>query len=83
VPPAPRAVWMGSIPSLEELRAKYAVDEVHYVDGMAAVLQSMDPPSIHVLDGVNTDRCGGLGGVGWGGGGRGGSEMMWRSAPRP
>jgi hypothetical protein len=42
-------------------QAKYAVDEVHYVDEMAAVLASLAPPCLHVLSGaVNTDRRAGL-----------------------
>jgi hypothetical protein len=39
-------------------QAKYAVDEVRYVDELAAVLEELAPPSLHVLTGgVNTDRC--------------------------
>lgn len=38
---------------------RYGVDEVRYVDELAAVLAELAPPCLHVLDGgVNTDRCG-------------------------
>lgn len=51
-------VWMGPIQGPEHYKAKYAVDEVAYVDDMAAVLKAASPPCLHVLSGTNTDRCG-------------------------
>jgi hypothetical protein len=39
-------------------QAKYAVDEVRYVDELATVLEELAPPLLHVLTGgINTDRC--------------------------
>ena len=43
--------------SLEELTAKYAVDEVHYVGDMTGVLAGLKPVCLHVLEGINSDRC--------------------------
>ncbi len=41
---------------LEEYKAKYAVDEVHYVEDMPKVLAQLQPISVHLLSGTNTDR---------------------------
>ncbi|PNW81055.1 hypothetical protein CHLRE_07g342920v5 [Chlamydomonas reinhardtii] len=49
------AVWMGKLKSLEEWRAKYGVDAVHWVDEMADVIRGLQPPCLHVLHGKNTD----------------------------
>ncbi len=39
------------------MQAKYGVNEVRYVDELAAVLDELAPPCLHVLDGgTNTDR---------------------------
>eukprot|EP00873_Tetraselmis_striata_P011670 jgi/Tetstr1/431934/TSEL_021422.t2 len=54
--PPEHAVWMGAIDSPEFNRDKYGVDEVHYVDEMAAVLRAAEPPCLHTLAGTNTDR---------------------------
>ena len=48
---------MGKLKSLEEWRAKYGVDAVHWVDEMADVIRGLQPPCLHVLHGKNTDRC--------------------------
>jgi len=53
--PPEHAVWMGAIDSPEFNRDKYGVDEVHYVDEMAAVLRAAEPPCLHTLAGTNTD----------------------------
>lgn len=45
-------------PCLHARQAKYCVDEVHYTSDMAAVLRATQPPCLHVLAGVNTDRYG-------------------------
>jgi hypothetical protein len=37
--------------------AAAAVDEVHYVEDVAAVLAAAGAPQLHLLQGVNTDRC--------------------------
>lgn len=42
--------------SLEDFKAKFAVDEAHYVGDMANVLASLQPVCLHLLGGVNTDR---------------------------
>jgi hypothetical protein len=62
--PASYAVWMGHIATPEEIRARYAVDEVHYVDEMADVLSSLSPPCLHLLCSTNSDRS--LGIATWG-----------------
>eukprot|EP00879_Flechtneria_rotunda_P019525 GHRR01020510.1.p1 GENE.GHRR01020510.1~~GHRR01020510.1.p1 ORF type:complete len:411 (+),score=104.36 GHRR01020510.1:394-1626(+) len=48
-------VWMGPIQGPDYYRAKYAVDEVAYLQDIAAVLEAAGPPCIHVLQGTNTD----------------------------
>lgn len=55
--PEAYAVWMGRLRTPAECQATYAVDEVHYVDELAAVLQGLGAPCLHVLTGTNTDRC--------------------------
>lgn len=53
------ALALHSVPSARTVavQAKYAVDEVRYVDELAAVLEELAPPCLHVLTGgVNTDR---------------------------
>lgn len=51
--PPEYAVWMGPIMSLEDLKDKYAVDEVLYVDDMPAKLNST--ATLLTLRGVNSD----------------------------
>jgi len=53
--PPEHAVWMGPIDTPEEVREKYCVDEVHYVDDLASVLAESAPPVLHTLVGVNSD----------------------------
>lgn len=54
--PPEYAVWMGRILTPAELQARYAVEEVRYCDELAAALEELAPPCLHVLDGgVNTD----------------------------
>ena len=43
---------------LKDYQAKYAVDHVHYVEDIPQVLAKLNPVSLHVLSGTNTDRCG-------------------------
>jgi hypothetical protein len=57
--PASYGVWMGVIQGPDYYKAKYAVDDVAYVDDMAAVLAAAGAPCIHLLSGTNTDRCAG------------------------
>lgn len=44
------------VQGLEEYKAKYAVDEVHYTEDMPKVLAQLQPVSVHLLSGTNTDR---------------------------
>jgi Xaa-Pro dipeptidase len=44
---------MGRIPTLEDVRAKYAVQRVAYVDQLAASLAAA--PVVHLLSGLNSD----------------------------
>ncbi|XP_068083318.1 xaa-Pro dipeptidase [Anabrus simplex] len=53
--PAEYAVWMGHIATPEEIRCRYDVDEVRYVDEIADVLRNMEPSVLLTLSGVNTD----------------------------
>jgi Xaa-Pro dipeptidase len=53
--PESYAVWMGRIQPPEHFREHYAVDEVRYADEIAAVLQTMKPAVLLLLEGVNTD----------------------------
>jgi hypothetical protein len=55
--PASYGVWMGVIQGPDYYKAKYAVDDVAYVDDMASVLAAAAAPCIHLLSGTNTDRC--------------------------
>ena len=53
--PADYAIWMGRIPSLDEYKTKYEVDECHYVDEITKILQDQNPEALLVLNGVNSD----------------------------
>ena len=44
------------VQGLEEYKAKYAVDEVHYIEDMPKMLAQLQPVSVHLLSGTNTDR---------------------------
>jgi hypothetical protein len=55
--PASYGVWMGVIQGPDYYKAKYAVDEVAYIDDMASVLAAAGAPCVHLLAGTNTDRC--------------------------
>jgi len=54
LPPA-YAVWMGKIPSCDEVREKYGVEEVHYVDELKDYINKASPSVIYTLRGKNTD----------------------------
>lgn len=45
-----------ALQSLDEYKAKYAVDEVHYTEDMASVLSGLNPARLHLLCGTNSDR---------------------------
>jgi Xaa-Pro dipeptidase len=53
--PEDYATWMGQIYPREHLQRKYAVDEVHYTDEIAQVLEKKKPPMLLTLYGRNTD----------------------------
>ncbi|XP_033095698.1 xaa-Pro dipeptidase-like isoform X2 [Anneissia japonica] len=53
--PEEYAIWMGVILPKSHFKEKYAVDEVHYVEEIADVLESMNPSMLLTLRGVNTD----------------------------
>lgn len=48
---------MGEILGPEHNRLRYSVDAVHYTDEMAEVLRALKAPALHLLSGVNSDRC--------------------------
>lgn len=41
---------------LDDYKAKYAVDEVHFTEDMGHVLSRLKPVTLHLLCGTNTDR---------------------------
>ena len=45
-----------ALQSLDEYKAKYAVDEVHYTENIARVLSGLNPVRLHLLCGTNSDR---------------------------
>jgi len=49
------ATWMGSIPTAETMRLKYAVDECYYADEIASVMESFGADRLLCLYGMNTD----------------------------
>lgn len=49
------AVWMGPLWTLSDFKAKYEVDEVHYVDNIAKVLKGLNPTELLTLYGKNSD----------------------------
>ncbi len=49
------AVWMGRIHPPEHVLARYAVDEVVYVEELPAILARLDPKPLLLLQGRNTD----------------------------
>lgn len=53
--PESYAVWMGRIHPPQHFREHYAVDDVRYADELAAVLGSLKPAVLLLLEGVNTD----------------------------
>ncbi|KAK2173550.1 hypothetical protein NP493_868g03000 [Ridgeia piscesae] len=53
--PAEYAVWMGKIQPPSYFRDRYGFDEAYYVDEMATVLKSRNPPVLLTLHGKNTD----------------------------
>ena len=50
------AVWMGHIHGPEQKKERYAVDHVFYTEEMPHKLAELDPPALHVLHGINSDR---------------------------
>lgn len=53
--PEEYAVWMGHLYTPDEIKEKYAVDEVFYVDEIVKILSRMEPSVLLTLGGVNTD----------------------------
>ncbi|CAI7792221.1 unnamed protein product [Closterium sp. NIES-53] len=54
------AVWMGPLHTRQQIKDKYGVDEVHYIEDMAAVLKAAagsggSLPTLFLLKGINTD----------------------------
>lgn len=48
-------VWLGPIPSLDEIKQKYEVDEVFFVDEMIKVLEEKKTSLLLTLSSVNSD----------------------------
>ncbi|XP_038070149.1 xaa-Pro dipeptidase-like [Patiria miniata] len=48
-------VYMGELPSNDNIKERYAVDEVHYVEEITTVLEAMNPATLLTLKGVNSD----------------------------
>ncbi|XP_042895505.1 xaa-Pro dipeptidase [Parasteatoda tepidariorum] len=53
--PESYAVWMGKLHTLDHFKNRYSVDEVHYVNDIAAVLKSLAPDVLLTLKGINSD----------------------------
>ncbi|KAK9826336.1 hypothetical protein WJX74_010185 [Apatococcus lobatus] len=53
--PEAYAVWMGHIHGPQHMKERYAVDDVFYTEEMPNKLAELDPPSLHVLHGINSD----------------------------
>lgn len=53
--PQEYAVWMGRLRTPDEFKAKYAVDQVNYVDEIPDVLRSLGAAELLTLCGVNSD----------------------------
>ncbi|KAL3193722.1 hypothetical protein MRX96_002166 [Rhipicephalus microplus] len=53
--PQSYAVWMGRLPTLEDVRARYGVDEVFYSDAVSDGLRSNGARTLLTLRGRNTD----------------------------
>lgn len=49
------AIWLGRIPTCEDFKTEYAVDEVHFVDEIADVLKAANPSVLLTLCGLNSD----------------------------
>lgn len=45
-----------ALQGLDEYKAQYAVDEVHYTEHTARVLSGLNPITLHLLCGTNSDR---------------------------
>lgn len=48
---------MGKIEGPDYYRQRYSIDTVFYDDEIADRLAALEPPCLHLLDGVNSDRC--------------------------
>jgi hypothetical protein len=48
---------MGKILGPDSKKLRYAVDAVYYTDQLAEVMRRLKPPTLHLLSGVNSDRC--------------------------
>merc|ERR1712063_131873 len=53
--PQEYAIWMGEIKPRQNFLARYEVDEVHYVDEITTVLGDLNPETVLLLQGLNTD----------------------------
>lgn len=53
--PESYAVWLGSIPTLAQIKERVQIDEVRYVDDLVATLTEMGVEQVMVLQGVNSD----------------------------
>lgn len=51
------AIWMGSIPTLEETKKRYVVDEVRYTEELRDNLKTLtkEKPTLLVMEGTNSD----------------------------
>ncbi|KAK0181548.1 hypothetical protein PV327_003824 [Microctonus hyperodae] len=53
--PAEYEIWSGKLPTLDEFKARYNVDETYYADEIAKVLKDKNAQLILTLRGQNTD----------------------------
>lgn len=55
--PAEYAVWLGHIPTLEELIEKHGCDKVHYTDELEAFWAGVEPGVVHVISEEAAAAC--------------------------
>ena len=48
---------MGEIKGPEHYMERYSVNAVYYADELAKTLKQLKPPVLHLLSGINSDRC--------------------------
>ena len=53
--PESYAVWMGTLPTPDSVVKETGIEEVYFIDDLAAVLKQKNVDEVHVMNGRNTD----------------------------